>query len=61
MTHASDDHLRQLPKVELHVHVEGASRAVTIGELAAAHGVAFPVADPADLYDFTDLNQFLSI
>lgn len=61
MTHATDDHLRRLPKVELHVHVEGASRAGTIKELAASHGVDFPVEDPADLYRFTDLNQFLSI
>ena len=61
MTHATDEHIRRLPKVELHCHVEGASRATTIQELAQSHGVAFPVEDPADLYDFTSLNQFLSI
>jgi adenosine deaminase len=61
MTHATDEHIRRLPKVELHCHVEGASRATTIKDLAEAHGVAFPVADPADLYDFTSLNQFLQI
>ncbi len=58
---ASVEHLRRLPKVELHCHVEGAARATTIAELARKNGVAFPVEDPADLYAFTDLNQFLSI
>lgn len=61
MTYATDDHLRLLPKVELHCHVEGASRASTIRDLARQHGVPFPVDDPADLYHFTDLNQFLAI
>lgn len=61
MIKASDEHLRQLPKVELHCHIEGASRAETIKELAEANGVTFPVDDPADLYSFTDLNQFLDI
>ena len=59
--HASDQHLRRLPKVELHCHVEGASRATTIKALADRHGVALPVSDPADLYDFSSLNQFLGI
>jgi adenosine deaminase len=61
MTHATDDHLRRLPKVELHCHVEGAARASTIAELARKHDVTLPVADPAELYEFTSLNQFLSI
>jgi adenosine deaminase len=61
MTDTSDEHLRRLPKVELHCHLEGASRAATIKDLAESHGVTFPVADPADLYDFTSLNQFLAI
>ncbi len=61
MTVATQEHVRRLPKVELHCHIEGASRAQTIKELAAANGVRFPVDDPGDLYDFTDLNQFLDI
>jgi len=61
MTTASADHLRQLPKVELHCHVEGAARAATIAELATKNGVGLPVADPAELFRFTDLNQFLGI
>ena len=61
MTIATTEHVRRLPKVELHCHIEGASRAGTIKELAEANGVTFPVDDPADLYHFTDLNQFLDI
>jgi adenosine deaminase len=61
VTTATHDHLRRLPKVELHCHVEGAARAATIAELAAGNGVELPVADPADLFEFTDLNQFLEI
>ena len=58
---ASEDHLRRLPKVELHCHVEGAARASTIAELAAANDVPLPVDDPVELFEFTDLNQFLEI
>ncbi len=61
MTVAAAEHLRRLPKVELHCHIEGASRASTIADLARRNGVEFPVDDPADLYKFTSLNQFLDI
>ncbi|MEI7991936.1 MAG: hypothetical protein WCH93_05840 [Actinomycetota bacterium] len=40
MAVASDEHLRQLPKVEIRCHVERASRASTIADLARRHGVA---------------------
>jgi adenosine deaminase len=61
MTNAPEALLRRLPKVELHCHVEGAARASTILELAAFHGIDLPSTDPAELFAFTDLNQFLSI
>jgi adenosine deaminase len=61
MTIASAEHLRRLPKVELHCHVEGAARASTIAELAARNGVTLPVDDPNDLFTFSSLNQFLEI
>ncbi len=40
----SDDDLRSLPKVELHVHVEGSITAATALSLARRHG-----ADPREL------------
>ena len=61
MTTATVDHVRRLPKVELHCHLEGSARAATVAELARANGVALPVEDPADLFHFTDLEQFLEV
>ena len=61
MTTATADHVRRLPKVELHCHLEGSARASTVAELAARNGVPLPAGDPAELFRFTDLNQFLSI
>jgi adenosine deaminase len=61
LTTATVDHVRRLPKVELHCHVEGSARATTVAELAARNGVPLPAGDPAELFRFTDLNQFLSI
>src|SRR5579859_3845172 len=61
MTLATVDHVRALPKVELHCHVEGSARASTISALAEKNGIRLPVDDPNELFSFTDLNQFLSI
>jgi adenosine deaminase len=61
MTNATVEHLRRLPKCELHCHVEGTARATTVQELARKNGVPFPVEDPEDLYTFRDLNHFLEI
>jgi adenosine deaminase len=58
---ADDDHVRALPKVELHVHVEGAAPPHTIAELAQANGVDLGVDDPADLYRYDDLAAFLRV
>jgi adenine deaminase len=55
------DHVRALPKVELHVHVEGAAPASTVAELAARHGVDLGVDDPAELYRYDDLADFLRV
>lgn len=57
----SDAQVRALPKVELHVHVEGAVAPSTIAELARANGVDLGVADPAELYRYRDLADFLRV
>ena len=56
-----DDHVRRLPKFELHVHVEGAAPASTIAELAAANEVDLGVDDPSELYEYDDLTDFLRV
>ena len=44
---------RALPKVSLHVHLEGSVAAQTVAELAAKHGVPLPGGTTVDtLYDF---------
>jgi adenosine deaminase len=60
-TQASAEHVRRLPKAELHCHVEGCARTSTIQELATKNGVELPVDDPRDLYKFTSLTHFLEI
>lgn len=57
----SDDYVRRLPKVELHVHVEGAVRPATIADLARKNGIPLGVDDPADLYSYRDLADFLRV
>jgi len=53
--------LDQLPKVELHCHVEGTMRATTVVELAAKNGVALPASDPAALFRYESLDGFLRV
>ena len=57
----SDAHVRAMPKVELHVHVEGAVAPATIAELATKNGVDLGVDDPAALYRYTGLEDFLRV
>jgi adenosine deaminase len=57
----TDAQVRALPKVELHVHVEGAVAPATIAELARRNGIDLGVADPAELYRYDDLADFLRV
>jgi adenine deaminase len=53
-----------LPKVELHLHIEGTLEPELIFDLAARHSVALPYASVADLrarYAFDDLQSFLDL
>jgi adenosine deaminase len=55
--------IRAVPKVELHVHIEGTLEPELKFELAARNGIALPYADAAAIrkgYDFDDLPSFLA-
>lgn len=58
---ASPEHIRSIPKVELHVHVEGAATPSTLASLAKKNDVHLPVQDPADLYVYEGLEDFISV
>jgi adenosine deaminase len=51
--------LRKLPKMELHLHLEGSISAATAVDLARKRGIALP--ERPDLYAFADLVDFLSV
>jgi adenosine deaminase len=56
--------VRSLPKVELHLHIEGTLEPELLFALAQRHGIALPHASVAELraaYDFTDLQSFLDL
>ena len=54
--------LRSIPKTELHLHLEGAVSAPTFADLANRHGLELPAHDdPADLYRYDTLADFLVI
>ncbi|TIV65946.1 MAG: adenosine deaminase [Mesorhizobium sp.] len=52
--------VQQLPKVELHLHLEGAVSAATFADLAALNSVALP-KPTAELYSYDNLPDFLKI
>ncbi len=58
------DYIRAMPKVELHVHLEGTVQPATLLELARANGVPLPATDIEGLrewYTFRDFDHFLDV
>jgi aminodeoxyfutalosine deaminase len=64
---AEDDLARfglRMPKVELHVHLEGAMRPAVLLELARRNGVDLPARDEAGLkrwFRFRDFDHFVEV
>lgn len=59
-----DDFIREMPKVELHVHLEGSIRPATVLTLARRNGVKLPADTTEGLrefYRFTDLDHFIQV
>ena len=64
MSAAIDDLIRRLPKVELHLHIEGTLEPEMMFSLAAKHGVRLPYASVEAVraaYAFHDLQSFLDL
>jgi aminodeoxyfutalosine deaminase len=56
--------IEAMPKIELHVHMEGSIRPATLLKLAKRHGIEVPADDVEGLHDwytFTDFDHFIEI
>lgn len=53
--------LDALPKVDLHCHLEGTMQPTTVVDLARKNGIPLPTADPAELYAYSSLDEFLAV
>lgn len=51
-------YLTALPKVELHVHLEGSIPVQTLLQLAETHGVRLPAATPQELRKWLEFRDF---
>ena len=61
---ARDRLIRRLPKVELHLHIEGSLEPEMMFSLAGRHGIRLPYASVEAVraaYAFTDLQSFLDL
>lgn len=69
-----NSYVQEMPKVELHVHLEGSIRPATLLELADRNGVHLPVKDPVgerptqpslddlrEFYRFVDFDHFVQV
>ena len=57
-------YIEAMPKVELHVHLEGSIRPETFLKLAGRHKIALPASDLEGLrrwYEFTDFSHFMEV
>lgn len=57
--HAPNAFIRQLPKAELHLHLEGAVEPATLLELRKRHGENLTLAATEALYRYNDFASFL--
>lgn len=56
--------LRAMPKAEIHVHLEGATDAATVWQMAQRNGVSLPahsLEEWQSLYEFRDFDHFIEI
>jgi adenosine deaminase len=56
--------IRAMPKVEIHVHLEGAQSPDTIWRMAQHHGVVLPAKSAEEwrsFYEFTNFNHFIQV
>jgi len=53
-----ESYLRAVPKVELHVHLEGAIQPATLLELARRNGIELPATTERELRDFFQFRDF---
>ncbi|MFC1960528.1 adenosine deaminase [Chloroflexota bacterium] len=56
--------IHDMPKVELHVHLEGATQPATLLQLAARNNIELPATTVAGIeawYSFTDFHHFLDV
>ncbi|NTU79031.1 MAG: adenosine deaminase [Chloroflexales bacterium] len=64
LTPQLEELIRRMPKVELHLHLEGTITPRTLLELARRNGVTLPAADEAGvaaLFRYRDFGEFLGI
>jgi len=60
----TEELLREIPKAELHIHIEGSLEPEMMFEIAGRNGVRFrygSVREVREAYDFSDLQSFLDL